>query len=115
MNFEKDHDIFLADFGIDITLQFKDETKEDLIIKGIFEDPYAVAKLGSYRVVSTNPHILTKMTEEIAGLSQNDKAIVNNKEYIIEGTPISDGTGFVRIMLIEESYTDDQSQYFSDY
>ena len=108
---DKDRDIFLADFGVDITLQFKDESKEDVVIKGIFEDPFAVAKAGSYSLVSANPHILTKWTQDLVDLLQNDKAIVNRKTYIVEGVPISDGTGFVRIMLVPESNTDDQSDY----
>ena len=112
---DKDRDIFLADFGVDITLQFKDETKEDAIIKGIFEDPFAVAKAGSYSLVSANPHILTKFTPEVQELLQNDVCIVNGKNYQVEGVPISDGTGFVRIMIVPESNTDNQSDYFSDY
>ena len=113
--FDENLDDFFTDFAVDVTLQFKDTNKDDITIKGIFEDPYAAASLGSYRVVATNPVVMTKWTEEVAGLSKSDKALINGTEYIVEGTPAHDGTGIARIMLIEASLTDDQSQYFTDY
>ena len=116
MNFEADLDnIFFTDFAIDVTLRFQDTRKEDVAIKAIFEDPYAAARLGSYKVVSANPTLLAKDTPDVNGLSSGDTCIIGNKTYLVEGTPHFDGTGVTRIMLIDETNTDNASEFFEEY
>jgi len=116
VNFTDDlDDIFFTDFAIDVTLRFADTTKEDITIKGIFEDPYAAARLGSYKVVSANPTLLAKDTPDVNALSSGDTCIIGDKTYIVEGTPHFDGTGVTRIMLIDETNTDNASEFFSEY
>lgn len=110
--FEEDLDIFFQtkDFAVDVTLKYQDTAKADVSIKGIFEDPYAAAQLGSYRVVSTNPTLLCKW-DDAKSLCHNDTAVIDTVEYCVEGTPHHDGTGVCRVLLIDKRFNDNTTNY----
>ena len=104
--FDENLDLFFTDFAVDVTLKYQDDTKTDASIKGIFEDPYAAAQLGSYRVVSTNPILLAKWSPDTSELVHNDTAVIDDVEYFVEGAPHNDGTGICRILLIDKKLND---------
>ena len=110
--------IFFQEFAIDVhilTIQGAPVESETTPLQGIFEDPYAVAQLGSYRVVSANPILICKW-DEAKRLRHGDRLIIEDLCYCVEGTPHRDGTGICRIHLIEETLTDDiATEAIADY
>ena len=116
--FSEDLDnIFFQEFAVPVTIitiqgaPVESEKK----LQGLFEDPYAVAQLGSYRVVSANPILICKWSDA-KQLKHGDRLIIEDLRYCVEGTPHRDGTGVCRINLIEETLTDDiTTEAIADY
>ena len=116
--FSEDLDnIFFQEFAVPVqilTIQGA-PVESETSIQGIFEDPYAVAQLGSYRVVSANPILICKW-DEAKRLRHGDRLIIEDLKYCVEGTPHRDGTGICRINLIEETLTDNiATEAIADY
>ena len=109
--FQENFDLFFNtdEFALEAKVSKSDNPQEDFTVKGIFEDPYAAAELGSYRIVATNPVFLCEWTVDIAGLRHAHILTIGDTRYRIEGVPHHDGTGLARIHLIDESYNDEQS------
>ena len=98
--FDENLDIFFTDFATEVLMP-----DGSTVIKGIFEDPYTAAQLGSYRVVSVNPTLLCKW-EDVKTLRHNDTLTIEKEVYCVEGTAHHDGTGVARIILVKRSLTD---------
>ena len=113
--FQEDLALFFKDFGVDVTLQYTDPDRPDVPIIAIFEDPYAAAQLGSYRVVATNPVLLAEYTDAVKGLLPNDVAVISGDRYKVEGAPHHDGTGVCRILLIDETLNDGVTTFPANY
>jgi len=118
MAFDEDIGVFFdtKDFAVEADIR---ETRQDAQnttrIKGIIEDPYAVAQLGSYRIVATNPIFMTEWTDAVEALRHNHFLFITDKDgntetYRVEGQPIHDGTGIARILLVDESTQDSHSE-----
>jgi hypothetical protein len=77
-----------------ITLQ----SGAELVVHGIFDDPYLNAQLGEYEHDTSDPRFLCKASA-VTSVRRGDELELDGKTYDVMTTPQDDGTGMATVKL----------------